>query len=67
MLSMSMFVLTVTAQVDSKDDSALGTVRTDKEYIVHPEKIKQALRTGVVFYVSKVEQFGYDKVKVMLS
>lgn len=58
---------TVTAQIDGRhSDSVLGTVRADKGYIIHPESIKQALRTGEAFYASKVGRFQWDKVRVKL-
>jgi len=56
---------TVTAQINvNQGDAGMGTVRSDKEYIIHPEMIKQKLQTGEAFYVSKVGKFRQDKVKV---
>ncbi len=60
-------VFTVTAQLNMKEsDSGMGSVRVNKEYIVHPDAIKQGLRTGEVFCVTKVGGFRRDKVRVKL-
>jgi len=60
-------VFTVTAQLNMKEsDGGLGSVRVNKEYIVHPDSIKQELKTGEVFYVTKVEEFRSDQVRVLL-
>ena len=41
---------TVTAQFDpSQQGMGLGSIRADKTYIVHPEAIKQGLRTGEAY------------------
>ncbi|OGT44028.1 MAG: hypothetical protein A3F13_06800 [Gammaproteobacteria bacterium RIFCSPHIGHO2_12_FULL_40_19] len=57
----------VTAQYDpNQKGMGLGSVRADKTYIVHPEAIKQSLRTGEAYCVSKVGQFGWEKVRVRL-
>ena len=45
----------------------MGSVRRNKEFIVHPDAIKQALQPGEAFYITKVEQFKQDKVKVKYS
>lgn len=56
----------VTAQYDPKNtDASLGSVRFDKTYIIHPESIKQNLRTGEAYCVSKAGRFGWDKIKVI--
>jgi len=58
----------VTAQYDGgKTEASLGSVRPDKTYVIHPESIKRGLGTGEAYYVSKVEGFRWDKVKVMWS
>jgi hypothetical protein len=58
----------VTAQYDTKNsDANLGSIRSDKAYVIHPESIKQKLRTGEAYYISKVGNFEWDKVKVMWS
>ena len=55
----------VTAQINvNQGDAGMGTVRLDKEYIIHPEMIKQKLQTGEAFYVSKVGRCRQDKVKI---
>lgn len=54
-----------TAQVNMKEsDGGMGSVRLKKEYIVHPDAIKQRLQVGEAFYVTKVGGFKMDKVKV---
>jgi GTPase SAR1 family protein len=56
----------VTAQYDPKNTSgSLGSVRSDKAYVIHPESIKQKLNTGEAYVVSKVGKFEWDKVKVL--
>lgn len=54
----------VTAQLDLKQLGSLGTVRSTKEYIIHPDSIKQKLDIGEAFYITKVNGFKSDKVKV---
>lgn len=57
--------MAVTAQIDtSQSDVKLGTVRYGKEFIIHPDDIKQELRVGEAFYITKVGQFWQDKVMV---
>jgi hypothetical protein len=59
---------TVTAQISqAQGATSLGTVRSNKEFIIHPDWIKQSLQTGEAFYVTKVGQFRWDKVKVKLT
>lgn len=56
---------TVTAQLNSKDaDSGMGSVRVNKEFIIHPDAVKQELQAGETFYVTKVSNFFQDKVKI---
>ncbi len=58
---------TVTAQINVKEgDAAMGSVRRNKEFIVHTDEIKQGLGTGEVFYVTKVGRFRRDKVRIKL-
>jgi conjugal transfer pilus assembly protein TraD len=55
----------VTAQINMKEgDAAMGTVKCNKEFIVHPDEIKQGLQTGEAFYITKVGKFRKDKIKV---
>jgi conjugal transfer pilus assembly protein TraD len=55
----------VTAQINMKEgDAAMGTVKSNKEFIVHPDEIKQGLQTGEAFYITKVGKFRKDKIKV---
>lgn len=45
----------------------MGTVRRTKEFIVHPDVIKQELQSGEAFYITKVGKFCQDKVKVIFA
>jgi hypothetical protein len=59
---------TVTAQLNrTQGATGLGTVKSNKEFIIHPDWIKQNLQTGEAFYVTKVEKFRWDKVKIKLT
>lgn len=59
---------TVTAQLNLKENNAsMGTVRRNKEFIIHPDSIKQDLQVGEAFYVTKVGGFRKDKVLVKFS
>lgn len=54
-----------TTQINAKEMNAvLGTVSKAKEFIVHPDYIKQKLKTGEAYYVSKVNGFKSDLIKV---
>lgn len=56
---------TITSQLNlEKSGAGMGSVRVNKEFIVHPDCIKQELRTGEAFYASKVERFRVEKVKI---
>jgi len=56
---------TVTAKVDTTQaDGRHGSVRINKEYIVHPEQIKQDLRIGEAFWATKVGSGSWGKVRV---
>ncbi len=56
---------TVTAQLNpSQSDGGMGSVRRNKEFIVHPDAIKQGLQVGEAFYVTKVGGFRREKVRV---
>jgi hypothetical protein len=60
--------MTVTAQIgDDTSDSQKGIVRWGKEFIVHPDAIKQGLQPGEAFYVTKVGKFWRDKVRIKFS
>ncbi len=55
----------VTAQYDPKMwDTNLGSIRSDKTYVIHPESIKQSLNTGEAYCVSKVGKFGWIRLKL---
>lgn len=59
---------TVTAQLNMKqNESGMGSVRRNKEFIVHPDAIKQDLQVGEAFYVSKICKFAQDKVKILFT
>ena len=54
-----------TAQLDpNQQATGLGSIRETKGFIVHPEGIKQELRTGEAYVVSKAGRFGWEKVRV---
>jgi len=56
---------TLTAQYDSKQAGVgMGSVKLDKAFVVHPEFIKQRLRTGEAYCVSKVGEYRWEKIKV---
>ncbi len=58
---------TVSAQYNPNQvDAGVGTIGKTKEFIVHPDQIKQGLRTGEAYYVSKVGRFGWEKVRVAM-
>jgi hypothetical protein len=48
----------------NQTDAGVGTIAETKKFIVHPDQIKQELRTGEAFCVSKVGQFAWEKVRV---
>lgn len=55
----------ITVQLDAnKNESGMGTVKRNKEFIVHPDEIKQNLKIGEAFYVTKVEKFKWNKIKI---
>jgi len=58
----------VTVQIGEPPvDSAKGSARWSKEFIVHPDDIKQGLQAGEAFYITKVGKFWQDKVRVKFS
>ncbi len=57
----------VTAQIGGDGASGMGSVRRNKEFIIHPDSIKQDLQPGEAFYISKVEKFRSEKIKVKYS
>lgn len=57
--------LEITAQFDTHCSTAsLGNVKQIKGFMVHPDWIKQELGTGEAFFISKVNGFRQDKIKV---
>lgn len=59
---------TVTAQLNTTQcESGMGSVRKNKEFIIHPDAIKQELDTGDVFYITKVGGFKQDRVQVKFT
>lgn len=58
-------VFTVTAQLNTgQGTTGMGTVRRNREFIVHPDQIKQELKVGEAFFVSKVNGFEWGKIRV---
>jgi type IV secretory pathway TraG/TraD family ATPase VirD4 len=56
---------TVTAQLNmNQEEGGMGSVRLNKEFIIHPDAIKQGLQVGEAFHASKVGKFIHDKIKV---
>jgi type IV secretory pathway TraG/TraD family ATPase VirD4 len=61
-------VFTLTAQLNvAQSEGGLGSVRMNKEFIVHPDGIKQELNAGEAYLVSKVNGFKQDKIKIMFT
>lgn len=57
----------VTAQIKKNNKEAeIGTIRKTREFIIHPDEIKQTLAPGEAFYVSKIG-FKRDRIKVKYS
>lgn len=57
--------IAVSAQIDTRTGFVSGrTVTKQKEFIIHPDQIKQSLQSGEAFYVTKVDRFFCDRVKV---
>lgn len=55
----------VTSQLDAKSmDASMGSVRETREFIVHPDDIKQNLLSGEAYLCSKVDGFSCQKIKV---
>ena len=57
----------ITAQISDGQGSGMGSVRRNKEFIVHPDVIKQDLQQGEAFYITKVGKFLQDRVKIKYS
>lgn len=60
-------IFDVTAQIGGEDGTGMGSVRQNKEYVIHPDSIKQGLETGEAFFISKVGKFRSEKIKVKNS
>ena len=59
---------TVTAQLSvMQGDTGMGTVKQNREFIVHPDVVKQELNVGEAIYASKVGGFGWGKVRIKLA
>jgi type IV secretory pathway TraG/TraD family ATPase VirD4 len=57
----------ITAQINlDQNQSRLGSATKNKAFHVHPDEIKQHLKTGEAIYVSKVHDFIVDTVKIKL-
>ena len=48
-------------------DTGMGTVKQNREFIVHPDVVKQELNVGEAIYASKVGGFGWGKVRIKLA
>lgn len=58
---------TMSAQLNTKqNDAGMGSVRRNKEFIIHPDAIKQGLQAGEAFYITKVGKFNRDKVIIRI-
>jgi hypothetical protein len=58
----------VTAQINQGQGSTgMGSVRRNKEFIVHPDDIKRSLQPGEAFLLTKVVKFFFEKIKVKYS
>ena len=57
----------MTAQIGGDGATGMGSVRRNKEFIIHPDSIKQNLQPGEAFYISKVGRFKAEKIKVKYS
>lgn len=56
---------TVTTQIDNQQGSVgNGSIRRTKEFIIHPDEIKQDLLTGEAFYMTKIKPFKAEKIAV---
>jgi len=44
----------------------MGSIKRNKEFLVHPNAIKQELQRGEVFFVTKVCRFRREKVSIKL-
>jgi hypothetical protein len=59
-------------QIKNKEDlfesivknQTMDCVRWSKEFIVHPDALKQGLQPGGAFYITKVGKFWQDKIRV---
>jgi len=61
------FDLTAHINIVTGAASGVGTLRRHKEFIIHPDQIKQRLQPGEAFYITKVDEFRWDKVKILFS
>ena len=43
-------------------DASMGSVRETREFIVHPDDIKQNLLSGEAYLCSKVDGFSCQKI-----
>jgi len=57
----------VTAQIGGDGATGMGSVRRNKEFIIHPDVIKQDLQNGEAILISKAGQFRSERIKVKLS
>jgi hypothetical protein len=54
---------TLTAQLNPRQlETNMGSIRINKEFIIHPDEIKKNLRVGESFYINKIKNFIFDKI-----
>lgn len=58
----------ITGQISVQASSEMmGSISKNKSFIVHPDEIKQSLKMGEAFYVTKIRKFSVDKIKVLFT
>src|SRR5436190_4092218 len=57
----------ITAQISEDATTGMGSVKRNKSFIIHPDEIKQSLQPGEAFYISKVNRFQQQKVKIIFT
>ncbi len=57
----------ISAQISEDTSTGMGSVKRNKSFIIHPDAIKQDLQPGEAFYISKVNRFFWEKVKIIYS
>ncbi|MDQ5899921.1 MAG: hypothetical protein QG624_840 [Pseudomonadota bacterium] len=57
----------ITAQISEDASTGMGSVKRNKSFIIHPDEVKQSLQPGEAFYISKVNKFQQEKVKIIFT